>query len=75
MFVKVFFDGSISVVELAKFCGIAPCQILAANACMETELVGRVIHLPVSTPVMIRQLDLVYTVGKDGYLCSKNYRR
>lgn len=68
MFVKIFFDGSMSIIELAKFCGVAPCQILAANLCTEAELIGREIHLPVSTPVMVRELAWVYKVGEDGHL-------
>lgn len=82
MFVKIVFDGSLSIVELAKFCGVAPCQILAANmskvqsggthGCTEQELVGRAIDLPVSTPAMIRVLPWIYTVGEDGKLVRKN---
>ena len=68
MFVKVLFDGSKSIIDLAKFCGVAPCQILAANRCTESELVGQIINLPVSTPVMVRQLGMVYKVGQDGCL-------
>lgn len=68
MFVKIFFDGGMSIVKLAKFCGVAPCQILAANICAESELIGREIHLPVSTPALIRELEWVYKVGEDGYL-------
>lgn len=82
MFVRILFDGSKSVVELAKFCGIAPCQILATNKCTEDELINRVmsgatrvpreagtlIDLQVSTPTMIRQLAWFYMVGQDGRL-------
>ena len=68
MFVKVQFDGTMSIVELAKFCGVAPCQILSANKCREDELAGRMIHLPVSTPVMVRAIPWTYSVGADGRL-------
>jgi hypothetical protein len=68
MFVKVEYTGTMSLIELAKFCGVAPCQILAANRCGEGELVGRVIDLPVSTPAMIRELPWKYIVGEDGRL-------
>jgi hypothetical protein len=68
MFAKTLFDGSMSVVELAKFCGVAPCMILAVNKCREHELVGRTIDLPISTPVMIREINWLYKVGEDGRL-------
>jgi len=68
MFVKVEYTGTMSVVDLALLCGVAPCQILSANRCTEAELVGRVIDLPVSTPAMVRKLPWFYKVGEDGRL-------
>jgi len=68
MFIKYEYTGSISIIDLAKFCGVAPCQILAANRCKESELIGRTIDLPVSTPAMIRELKCIYKVGEDGIL-------
>ena len=68
MFVKVRFTGEMSIIDLAKFCGVAPCQILAANKCGERDLVGRFIDLPVSTPARLRPLPWIYKVGEDGKL-------
>jgi len=68
MFVKVEYTGTLSFIEVAKLCGVAPCQILSSNKCTEQELVGRVIDLPVSTPAMIRPLPWIYKVGEDGRL-------
>jgi len=68
MFVKVEYTGTMSILELAKLVGAAPCQILAANRCTEDELAGRTIDLPVSTPAMVRALPWVYKVGEDGRL-------
>jgi len=72
MFVKFEYTANTSIVDLAKFCGAAPCQILAANRCTEKELVGRVIDLPVSTPAMIRPIPWIYAVGEDGRLGRKD---
>ena len=58
-----------SVVSLAKFCGVAPCSILAVNACDESQLYGREILVPVATPHMIRQLYYIYKVTDDGRIC------
>ena len=68
MFVKVEYTGTMSVIDLAKLCGVAPCQILSVNKCTEQELVGRVINLPVSTPAMVRKLPWFYKVGEEGRL-------
>jgi len=68
MFVKMEYTGTMSIIDLAKFCGVAPCQILAANKCLESELPGRMIDLPVSTPALIRSIPWYYGVGEDGCL-------
>jgi len=68
MFVKVEYTATLAITDLAKLCGVAPCQILAANKCKESELAGRIIDLPVSTPAMIRGISWIYAVQEDGRL-------
>ena len=66
MFVKIKFTPGMSVVSLARFVGVAPCSILAANACDESQLYGREILLPVATPSMVRALSHIYEADEAG---------
>jgi hypothetical protein len=68
MFVKIEYTATLPIIDLAGFCGVAPCQILAANKCGESELAGRVIDLPISTPAFIRPISWFYGAGDDGCL-------
>jgi hypothetical protein len=60
MFIKILFKKGMSVVGLARFCGVAPCSILAANGCGEAELPGREIIVPVATPALVRRAGEIY---------------
>ena len=60
MFIKIKFTSDITILELARLCGVAPCSILAANGCGEDDLVGRIITVPVSTPHMARQAGRLF---------------
>ena len=60
MFIKVKFTPDMTLLGLARLCGVAPCQILAANGCGEAELAGRMISVPVSTPHMVRRAGAVF---------------
>lgn len=49
MLVKIIYDGSKTLYEIARFCGCAPCQILAVNN-LKSELElkhGQQIEVPV----------------------------
>ena len=56
MLVKIKFDGSKSLLEIARFCGCAPCQILAVNRVMrETDLVpGQELLVPVEMAHLVK---------------------
>ena len=56
MIVKIVYDGTKSLLEIAKFCGVAPCQILIVNKLKnERELqVGSEILVPVVLNVLVR---------------------
>ena len=66
MFVKFRFEAGMSVMDVSRFVGCAPCSILAVNKCSESELYGREIWVPVSTPHMIRSLSYIYQTTSEG---------
>lgn len=58
MFVSIKRPDNMKVVDIAKFVGCAPCQLLSVNRCNETEFYAKSeIILPVSTPTMIYSID------------------
>jgi len=57
MLVKIRLDGGTSLVDIARFCGCAPCQIVAVNG-VRTEkdlVVGQDILVPVVTMCLIKK--------------------
>jgi len=57
MLIKIKLDGSRTLLEIARFCGCAPCQIIALNgARTETELFERFKGQTIEVPVIIKCL-------------------
>jgi len=55
MLVKIKLDGSKSLVDIARFCGCAPCQIVAVNG-VRTEkdlAAGQDIWVPIETICLV----------------------
>jgi hypothetical protein len=66
MYAKIRFGGVGDLVQIAKFCGMAPCQILTMNkAANESDLVGKEITIKVELAALVREVGDYY-VEKDG---------
>jgi spore germination protein YaaH len=61
MQVKLKFTPEMTLLELARFCGTAPCTILSANNCRrESDLAGREINVPINTAYMVRPITSLF---------------
>jgi len=57
MLAKIRLDGTDSLLHIARFCGCAPCQILAVNDVRtEPELLERYSGKDIDVPVLIKCL-------------------
>jgi len=58
MLVKIKLDGTKSLVEIARFCGCAPCQIVAVNG-VKTEKdleIGQDIWVPIVMKCLVKPI-------------------
>lgn len=56
MLVKIKRDGT-ELLELARFCGAAPCAIVLANGVRTEAELGQEIFVPVTTVAMVRKMS------------------
>jgi len=71
MYLKVKFAQFGDLLQLSKFCGMAPCQILRLNkATREHELEGREILIKVDTASLVRDVGWYWEL-KDGSISKR----
>ena len=71
MTIKIAFKEVGDLVEICKFAGVAPCQVLCLNkARSEEELVGREIFVNMSVASLARDVGRVFTIQNGEVLAS-----